>query len=50
MLDDFDQFIEYDFTMGSDEVECPHCKERVPVSLMDGDEILCPKCGMTFMR
>lgn len=32
MPDDlFDEFMEYDFTMGSDVVKCPHCGADVPV-------------------
>ena len=41
----FDEFMEYDFTMGADVVKCPHCGADVPSSLFFDDEADCPKCG-----
>jgi len=29
----FDEFMEYDFTMGADVVKCPHCGADMPCSL-----------------
>jgi DNA-directed RNA polymerase subunit RPC12/RpoP len=49
MFDDFDQFIGFDLITGSDEAKCPHCGERVPISiLIVDDEIECPRCGHKF--
>ena len=46
MADDlFDEFMEYDLTMGSDVVTCPHCGADVPCSLFFDDEVDCPGCG-----
>lgn len=50
MDDLFDEFIEYDFTMGSDMVKCPHCGTGVPCSLFFDDEVECPKCGKKFRK
>jgi DNA-directed RNA polymerase subunit RPC12/RpoP len=47
MADLFDEFIEYDVTMGSDVVQCPHCGVSVSRSLILDDEIKCPECGDT---
>ena len=47
--DPLDDFVEYDFVMGSDEVKCPHCGQNVSVGLLMGeDEIHYPKCRMKF--
>jgi hypothetical protein len=32
-MDDLDEFMGYDFTMGADVVKCPHCGADVPCSL-----------------
>jgi endogenous inhibitor of DNA gyrase (YacG/DUF329 family) len=50
MDDLFDEFMEYDFTMGSDVVKCPHCGADVPCSLFFDDEVECPKCGKKFRK
>ncbi|MBU4257586.1 hypothetical protein KKC04_04210 [Patescibacteria group bacterium] len=47
----FDEFIEYDFTMGADVVKCPHCGADVPSSLFfDEDEAECPECGKVIRK
>lgn len=50
MDDLFDEFIEYDFTMGADIVKCPHCGADVPSSLFFDNEAECPKCGKKFRK
>jgi len=45
MDDLFDEFLEYDFTMGADVVRCPNCGTDVPCSLFFDDEVECPECG-----
>ena len=50
MDDLFDEFLEYDFTMGADVVICPYCGEEVPCSLFFDDEVECPKCGRKFRK
>jgi len=45
MEDLFDEFLEYDVTMGTGVVECPHCGVDVPYSLFLDDEVECPACG-----
>jgi adenine-specific DNA methylase len=35
MADDlFDEFLEYDLSLGADVVKCPHCGAEVPCSLL----------------
>lgn len=46
----FDEFMEYDFTMGADVVKCPHCGADVPCSLFFDNEVECPKCGKKFRK
>lgn len=49
MPDDlFDEFMEYDFTMGADVVKCPHCGVDVPCSLFFDNAVECPECGKKF--
>jgi DNA-directed RNA polymerase subunit RPC12/RpoP len=48
MDDLFDEFIEYDFIMGADVVECPYCGAAVSRSLLFDDKIECPECGKRF--
>ena len=49
--DPIDDFLEYDFTVGADEVKCPHCGESISCSMFLGeDEIECPKCGERFRK
>ncbi|MEI8349845.1 MAG: hypothetical protein WCI77_06805 [Candidatus Omnitrophota bacterium] len=46
--DPLDDFLGYDFAMGTDSVKCPHCGHSISRSLFfdnDDDEITCPKCG-----
>jgi len=50
MDDLFDEFIEYDLTMGADIVKCSHCGADVPCSLFFDDETECPKCGKKFKK
>ena len=51
MVDDlFDEFLEYDFTMGADVVICPYCGGEVACSLFFDDEVECPKCGRKFRK
>jgi DNA-directed RNA polymerase subunit RPC12/RpoP len=50
MDDLFDEFLEYDFTMGSDVVICPHCGAEVSSSLFFDDELGCPQCGKKFRK
>jgi hypothetical protein len=51
MDDLFDEFLEYDFVMGADVVQCPHCKADVSCSLFfDADEIECSECGKKFKK
>lgn len=45
MTDELDDFVEFDATMGSDAIECPHCGALVPRSLFTDDVVECPKCG-----
>jgi predicted RNA-binding Zn-ribbon protein involved in translation (DUF1610 family) len=46
MPDDlFDEFLEYDFTMGADVAKCPHCGADAPRSLFFDDKAKCPRCG-----
>jgi DNA-directed RNA polymerase subunit RPC12/RpoP len=46
----FDEFIEYDFAMGTDMVKCPHCGVDVPCSLFFDDEVECLECGKKFRK
>ena len=51
MCDDlFDDFLEYDLSMGADVVVCPYCGQDVPCSLLIDDELECPNCGKTFNK
>lgn len=50
MVDPLDEFIEFDATIGSDVVKCPHCGADVPCSLIFDDEIECPKCGKKLTK
>ena len=51
MSGSLDDFMEFDFTMGADEVKCPYCGEKVSISvLLDEDEIQCSKCGKKFKK
>ncbi len=51
MSDDFfNDFLEYDFIMGSDMVKCPNCGADVSCSLFFDDEVECPKCGKKFRK
>lgn len=50
MVDPLDEFIEFDATIGSDVVKCPHCGADVPCSLIFDDEIEYPKCGKKFTK
>jgi DNA-directed RNA polymerase subunit RPC12/RpoP len=46
----FDEFMEYDFTMGADIVTCPYCGADVPTSLFFEDTAECPECGKKFKK
>lgn len=46
----FNQFLEYDFTMGADVVKCPHCGVDVPCSLFFNNEAECSECGKRFRK
>lgn len=48
--DSFDEFMEYDFTMGADIVKCPYCGVDVPYSLFFDNEVECTECGKKFQR
>ncbi len=50
MDDLFDEFLEYDFAMGADALECPYCGAEVPYSLFFDSEIECPECGRRFQN
>ncbi len=50
MDDSFDEFLEYDFTMGADVVKCPHCGADVPRSLFLDDKVECPKCREKYRK
>jgi len=50
MDDLFDEFVEYDFTMGADVVKCPHRGADVPSNLFFDDEADYPKCGKKFRK
>jgi len=51
MEDLFDEFLGYDFAVGADVVQCPHCGADVPCSLFfDDDEIEYPECGKKFKK
>ena len=50
MVDELDDFIEYDAGMGGDEVTCPYCGAEIPAGLLMDDEIECPACGKRFER
>jgi DNA-directed RNA polymerase subunit RPC12/RpoP len=45
MIDPFEEFLEYDFTMGGDTIKCPECSTEVPYSLFFDNKTKCPKCG-----
>ncbi|MFA6384035.1 MAG: hypothetical protein WCY10_01535 [Candidatus Omnitrophota bacterium] len=48
MKDPFDEIMEYDFSMGADAVNCPHCGAVVGINLFFDDEVECPHCGSKF--
>ena len=48
--DDFEEFLEYDFVVGSDVAKCPHCGADVPCSMFFDDEVTCPNCGKNFTK
>ena len=51
MQDDlFDEFLEFDLTMGADVVKCPHCGAEVSKSLFFDDEVECPECGKIIKK
>lgn len=50
MDDLFGEFLEYDFAMGADVVECPHCGADVSCSLFFDNEVECSACGKTFVK
>jgi hypothetical protein len=50
MNDLFNEFINYDVTMGADTVTCPHCKIEISCSLFIDDECECPECGKVVER
>ncbi|GEM_PF-1247319 len=50
MNDLFDEFLEYDFTMGVDVVKCPHCGGDVQCSLFIDSEVECSGCGKKFHK
>lgn len=50
MDDLFDEFSEYDFTMGADMVKCPHCGTDVQCSLFINNEVECPECRKKFRK
>ena len=35
MTDPFEEFLEYDFTMGSDTIKCPKCGEEIEINKGD---------------
>jgi len=49
-MDDLDEFLEFDFTIGADVVKCPNCGTDVPYSLFFDDGDKCPKCGKIFIK
>jgi predicted RNA-binding Zn-ribbon protein involved in translation (DUF1610 family) len=50
ILDDFDEFMEFDFVIGADVQECPSCNTKISCSLLFFDVVTCPYCGETFDR
>jgi len=44
------EFLEYDFSMDADTVECPYCGADVSCSLFFDDEVQCPECGKKFKK
>ena len=48
MKDPFDEFMEYDFSMGADAVNCPRCGAVVGINAFFDDEVVCPHCGSRF--
>ena len=50
MWDLFDEFFDFDVSMGADVVKCPHCGSEVSCSLLLDDEVECPDCGKTIRR
>ncbi|MCD6134682.1 MAG: hypothetical protein J7J25_04150 [Candidatus Omnitrophica bacterium] len=46
----FDEFLEYDLSLGADMVKCPYCGAQVNCSLLADEEIHCPVCGRVFRR
>jgi len=51
MEDLFDEFLEYDFAVGADVVQCPHCGADVPCSLFLDDAVIeCPECGKSIKK
>lgn len=45
-MDDRDEFLEFDATMGADAVKCLKCGASVSKSLHFDDEVECPSCGV----
>ncbi|MBU1864552.1 MAG: hypothetical protein KKH94_12905 [Candidatus Omnitrophica bacterium] len=50
MTDLLDEFLEFDFSMGTDVVECSHCGADVSSSLFFDDKVVCPECGKEFKK
>ena len=47
MDDLFDDFLEYDVTMGADEIKCPNCGKNIAISLFFDETV---ECGMMLER
>lgn len=50
MDDSFDEFLEFDVSIGADAVKCPHCGAEVSCSLFLDDSVECPECGKIIKR
>ena len=50
MADVFDEFMEFDASMGADSVKCPHCGADVSCSLFFDNKVECPECGHKFSK
>jgi len=45
MRDDMDEAVEFDATIGTDMIDCPHCGVSIQVSVVLDNNNECPHCG-----
>ena len=48
MKDQFDEYMEFDFPVGADAMNCPRCGAVVGFNAYYDDEVECPHCGSRF--